>query len=303
MPQGKLSRRDWTAAEDARLTEAWGKVRTWILAKELQRTPSALKQRAIRLKLDAEKQYTEEQKELVRKLYPTHTAAQIAEKVFGSRRSALAIYRLAQLMGLRKWPQMDPEKVAMIPKLHAKGLTDQAISERTGIERRYVSELRRDKFGLPVNVEAVKEAGRRAVKSQMKTLGIDSPTQLRTRAFRLYAIENGWPEDFLPREVQILNALATFGPMTAEQIAEKIGMRADRRNSVHGGKKLLDGCNRKKANGIAAGTYTASLIDRGLIVYILRTKGSMRYGGRQPGLYTLTAAAIEIINQRLAKGA
>lgn len=134
--RGMKALKPWTAEEDAGLRECWGKVRTCILAKELQRTPSALKNRAGKLNLDAEREYTDEQKDLVRKLYPTHTAAQIAEKVFGSSRSALAIYRLAQMLGLRKWPTLDPKLVARIPKLHAEGLSDREIGERLGMDRR-----------------------------------------------------------------------------------------------------------------------------------------------------------------------
>lgn len=222
---------------------------------------------------------------------PCHTLAAKLD------RGTSGIYQRARNLGLSKGLQrINPKEVAKIPKLHAEGLTDQEIADRTGIQRRYVSELRRDKFNLPVNDEAVLIARRRGVKSQLKTLGLDSPAQLRTRAFRLYAIENGWPEDLRPREVQILNVLAVHGPMTREQISAKIGMRGRLSSPANGRLPLyLTGRGR-------GGSYTAMLTRRGLICYVHQSRPTGRQGhGRVPGLYMLTATAIEMLASRSSK--
>lgn len=209
-------------------------------------------------------------------------------------RGVAGVYSRAHNLGLSKgFPRLDPKLIAKIPKLHAKGLTDQAIADQIGIERRYVSRLRRDKFHLPVNAEAVRDAARRGVQKQLKTLGLSSPTQLRTRAFRLYAAENGWPEDLRPREVQILNALATHGPMTRAQISARIGMRSRLSSPANGRLPLY-----LTGNG-PGGSYTASLLHRGFICYVHRSQKTGRRGhGRMAGLYMLTATALEMIAKR-----
>lgn len=290
----------WTDSEMATLREHYGTMPTPELAAKLKRTVPAVKSRAKVLRLGRRNWWTEAERQILRDNYAKMTGEQLAEL---TGHSLSSVFQQAAKLGLRKWPSIDQKKIAMIPKLHAKGLSDREIAERLGIDRRYVNELRVKRFKLTVNEEGSMRGRHLAVKKQLQTLGLDSPTQLRSRAFRLYALENGWPDDFRPREVQILNALATHGPMTAEQIAEKIGMRTDLVNCVHGGKKLLSGCNRKRPNGSAYGTYTASLMERGMIVYIHRSSPSGRRGhGRIQGLYMLTAAAIEIIarNQEVA---
>lgn len=100
----RRSSRCWTTKQDAVLRAGWGQVRT----REIVR------QRAGKLGLDAGRYYTDEEKELVRQLYPTHTAAQISERIHGTVHSASAIYRLAFALGLRKWPSWPPEVIARV---------------------------------------------------------------------------------------------------------------------------------------------------------------------------------------------
>jgi hypothetical protein len=140
------------------------------------------------------------------------------------------------------------------------------------------------------------EAKKRAVVNQLKTLGLSSPTELRSRAFRLYAIECGWPEDLRPREVQILNVLAARGvPMTRLEIAQAIGMRTDRTGDRGHGHKTLELLS---GNG-PGGTYTASLMRRGLVAKLKR--GSVVAGlgkGHSRDLYYLGPEAVRILEAR-----
>lgn len=298
--------RMWSEADRETIRAKWGKVPTRQIARELGRTTGAVKQQALKLGLDAGRRYTDAEKDLVSELYPTHSAAQIAERIHGAPRAAKSIFRLAKVLGLRKWPSWEPEVIARVKELYAEGLSDFQIRERMpGVfapgdkGRDQVKHIRKDRLKLPAIPDPTR--GARASRSQLKTLGLKCPADLRTRAYKLYAVENGWPEDFLPREVQILNVLAARGPMTALQIAEAVGMRTDIRNSKMGYPKLLGSCNRKKPNGSAYGTYTASLKARGLVCYLRRSravKGRRGYPDWLPGLYMLTQQAIDIIERR-----
>ncbi len=298
---GLRKARTWTAEQDAIVTEGWGKVNVFTLAGRTGRSPSAIKNRAFILGLDAGNRYTDEEKDLVRQLYPTHTAAQIAaqiaERIHGTPRSALSIYRLASTLGLRKLAGHEAEFVEQVRALHADGLNDFEIAARLGRHRDTVHPIRAKRLKLSPNQEGIDRGHAKAVTAQLKSMGLTSPTQLRTRAYRRYAVENGWPEDFLPREVQILNVLARDGPLTALQITERIGMRVHK-NSVSGKLKLLSGCNRKKPNGVAYGTYTASLMARGMICHVDRSQSWSIGPPRLPGLYMLTELACQMIEAR-----
>jgi hypothetical protein len=282
--------RMWSPEEDAVLRESWGKVRPHVLCKKFSRTSSAIKQRAVRLGLDAHRYYTDAEKALVRKLYPTTPASEIAAQLHGTHRSARAVYRLAVELGLRKCPHWSPEEKERVRKACEEGGTDAAIAKRLGLTREQVTHIR-NQLGLPRDREAVKEAGRQAIRNQAKTLGVANGGELRVYGFRKYARECGWPEDLPTRAVQILNVLAEYGPKTSAELAAAIGMRTDvKRNcqllksSAHSG--LCKG----------HGTYTSFLLARGLVSHQRRSAGpgSGKGGGRIPGLYSLTPAAITI---------
>lgn len=289
---GVWTARMWSPAEDAVLRAGWGNRRTGDVARELGRSPSALKQRAGKLGLAADRQYTPADLALVRELYPTHTAAQIAERVHGTPRAAGAVFRLAHRLGLRKWPHWGPEVLDRVRALHAEGLPDRAIAERLagtvapGQKGHWqVKEIRRNRLGLPTIPDI--EGKRQAVKTQFARLGIASGGELRGLAYRKFAAANGWPEDLRPREVQILNVLAEHGPKTRLELAGLIGMRTDRRDRP-GHLALLTG------NG-PGGTYTASLLRRGLVARQARfTSGRGKGMNRLPDLYLLTPHAITI---------
>jgi DNA-binding Lrp family transcriptional regulator len=117
----------WTAEEESQLRKSWGKVSGVLLARQLGRPYNAVKQKAGKMGLDAERLYTPEEIQLVRDLYPTHTAGEIAKRLHGSAQSATSVYRLANRLGLRKWPSWPPEVIERVRALHAEGLTDMQI--------------------------------------------------------------------------------------------------------------------------------------------------------------------------------
>lgn len=283
---GVRSPRAWTAAQDDALRKGWGNVKTSLLSQQIGRSMSAIKQRAAKLGLDSLRYYSAEDLSVLREMYPTHTAAEIAQKIYGTGRTAIAIYRMACRLGLRKLGRHDDDLVGRVIDLHREGKPCREIAAATGLNYHQAKNILR-RHRLKLNPD--RDAQRRSIDGQRRTFGIVSGGELRRLSYRRYAKENGWPEDFLPREVQILNYLAEHGPSTLREIADAIGMRTDRRNSVHGGPVLLAGCNRPGAKG----TYTASLIKRGMIVYLRRSQSSQPKGKhRLPGFYMLSLEAI-----------
>jgi hypothetical protein len=286
--------RHWTPAADARLSEAWGHVKTHVLAKELGRSPSALKQRAIKLQLDAERCYTAEDLATLREMYPTHTAAQIAERIHGSGRCALAIYRMAAKLGLRKCPRLDPELIERVRVLlTTEDLTDMQAARRLNLTREQITHIRHTHLHIGRNETALLVSRRRAVKTQYASLGIRTAGELRALSYRRFAVENGWPEDLRPRAVQILNWLAAHRSGTAREIAEGIGMPTS--TTFRSGKRRI----LLASNDKPGGTYTAELRRRGLVLYIARSAGpgSGKGGGHIAGLYTLSPLAIATIEE------
>jgi transposase len=270
------------------------------VAKEAGVTVSAVKQAKRKLRragfdipraLDVRPRhvYTPAEKALIRKLYPTHTAAEIAKQIHGSGRAALSIFRMAHKLGLRKWPHWEPEVIEQVRQSHSEGLNDVEIAARMGMARDQVHAIRYARLKLPPSKESIKEAGRRAVLKQQQTLGISNTGELRRYAYRKFARERGWPDDLRPRAVQILELLAIAGPLTRLQIAERIGW-----NCKRGPRHLL-------ASNDAEGSYLAHLLKRCLVVYQGRyhpKHGHRGYPKRAAGTYMLSPAALDIVIQR-----
>jgi hypothetical protein len=173
------------------------------------------------------------------------------------------------------------ERLDEIRRLHAEGLTDREIGERLRLSRSEISRKRRE-LGLPVHWKTIL---RRAQQAQLRSLGLTSAGEMRRRAYARYARQNGWPDDLRYREVQILNALVRHGPMTRLQLSETIGMRTDRVGG-NGYPALLTDCGK-------SGTYTASLLSRGLIAYLGRRPGAKP--GGLAGLYIVTERALNLL--------
>ena len=130
--------------------------------------------------------YTEAEICLVRELYATHSAAEIARLIHGTPRAAKSIYRLAHRLGLSKWPHRSQEEVAAVRqdvrRLHARGLTDAAIGRDLGLPRRCVRDIRALDLGLPAREAAIRLVRQDNLRKQRATLGITSSGQLRSLA-------------------------------------------------------------------------------------------------------------------------
>lgn len=286
--------RSLTPAQEARLREAWGNVPTRELARELGCTANAVKQKALKRGLDSNRYYTEAEKDLVRSMYATHSAPEIAERLHGNRKAAMAVWQLARRLGLRKLASHAPEVLDQVRAWHAQGLTDVGIAVQIGLDRDQVKHIRAERLHLPANMEAAREACKGSWRKQLVTMGAASMGEVRTQAYRKYAVENGWPANCRPREVQVLNVLAAAGvPLTMLEISERIGMRTDKVNK-NGSRPLLTG------NG-KGGTYTASLARRGLVTR-LRLMAPPRPGNKKRrDLYCLGPGALAILERRAAE--
>lgn len=255
--------------------------------------------------------WTDEEKQLLRDLYPTVPMTQLVARF---KRSAAAIYVRAQVLGLGgtrrpQHPNQFPQEfLDQVRALHAEGHTDSAIGRRMkqfqhkSDPHRSVTMIRK-KLGLPVNRHSVHEAGRRAIESQRKTLGIRHGGDLRALSYRRYAGECGWPEDLPPRAVQILNVLAEHGPQTKLDLARLIGMPTNKIGS-NGSLKLLTGSSHSNLMR-GHGTYTGLLMSRGLILQQHRSVGAgngKKQGlGRLPSVFILTPAAIDLREKNLER--
>jgi hypothetical protein len=286
-----LTRICWTPEEDARLREAYGKVPTRDLAKELYRSTLGLKQRALKLGINAGRLFTPEQLDMIRDLYPTHTAEQIAAMLPGRQRHTASIGKIVGKLGLHKVQFHSPEIIERVKQLHADGCPDRVIAERMGLGHDQVKHIRSDRLKLPTIIDI--EAKRKCVQTQRATLGIKNSSELRTRAHAAYVIECGWPPEWnlRVREVQILNVLATRGPMRALEIAEAIGANTNATFATGAKRTLLSDSGRD-------GTYTTSLLKKGLIVYFYRAGKGKPTGNRKPGFYQLSAESIRHLEER-----
>jgi hypothetical protein len=295
--------RRWSPADDELLRASWGKLSSRELARTLERSPSAIKQHAIRLGLDAGRYFNDEEIALVRELYPTTTAAEIAKRIYGTGQGAIGIYKVAQKLGLRKCPHWSQEEMERVKLALADGGTDNQVAARLKLTREQVTHIR-NRLGIPRNASAVLESRRRAVDSQRRSLGIQTGGELRAMGYRRYARECGWPEDLPPRAVQILNVLAEHGPKTRLELAEAIGMPTTK-VGCNGGLKLLTASSHSSLmKGHAS--YPGLLKARGLIIEQRRSVGpgngkGLRGNGRLPGVYMLTPAAITIREKNLER--
>lgn len=275
-----------------------------VLAARLGVTPLAAKVRAVKIGAIVKRRWTPEQDDTLRRMYPTHTAAQIGEAL------GVPVWRVVNrvgVLGLVKYPHHPPEVVERVRALNAAGKCDREIHLemadvfKPGLAGFYQVKSVRRQHGLPYVKD--RDAKRRSVESQRKALGVRHGGDLRKYGHRRFAERNGWPEDLPPRCVQILNVLCERGPLTALQLAEAIGTATDKRNSVHGGRRLLT-CSAASCGG--HGTYTGLLKARGLIQAVRKSFGPGGGQGRHETTYSVTLKAIttrqEIFREREQRG-
>jgi len=292
----------WTPERDAvlRAGRLAGDDMTTV-ATRLGVTVLAAKCRAVRIGAIVKFRWTPADDARLREMYPTHTAVQIGEAL------GVPFWRVVNrvgVLGLSKHPHWPAAVVDRVKVLNAGGKCDREIHElmadvfKPGPAGFYQVKSIRRQYGLPYVKD--RDAKRRSVEHQRKTLGVGVGGGLRKYGHRRFAGRSGWPEDLPPRCVQILNVLCERGPMTALQLAEAIGAATDKRNSVHGGRRLLT-CSAASCGG--HGTYTGLLKARGLVMHTRRSggPGAGKRGAHLPGVYSVTARAI-LLRQEILDG-
>jgi len=218
--------------------------------------------------------WTIEDLELLRRWYGKEPAAEVAARLGRSRRS---VYIRAAIEGITR--KIEKGRVAktraLIARKHPLGWSDADIAAAAGCSREWISELRRS-MGLPSNAHSARQRAKtsRAMQRLVRRLGLQSGADLRTEAFRQYAIESGWPEDLAPRAVAILNVLWQRGPMTRRELSDAIGM------PWKGSRKSL-------TSNDPEGSYLATLQARGLVVRLGRCVRSGRGKGEHVNLYSI----------------
>lgn len=278
-------RRIWTPQLVRRLRSLYPKLGPVETAARLGLSRSAVTTRANRLGISTGRRYwTEADSQTVRDLYPTNTAEEIASALGRTRK---AIEQHAKLLGLRKIADLDP-LIPAVKDLHARGLTDAAIARELADRlhsddpRRAITGLR-ERIGLPVNAASILAVKRQAARTQLERLGLNSHAELRSRSFRRYAVENGWPADIRPRGVQVLNVLAEQGPKTRRELVAALGLKW---KSTNKGRNNL-------ASRDPGGSVLAILQARGFVIRQRRYTTGKPHGKNQlPSVYTLTLKAI-----------
>jgi hypothetical protein len=223
--------------------------------------------------------WTAEDLAALRRLYPTTPAPAIAAALG---RSPSSIYQAAAARGLTKASPARRGRawLAELRRLNALGISDTGASRVLGSERHTVS-LWRKRLGLPENAHSVRQRARarEATARQCASLGVPSLAAVRSLAFKLRAINAGWPAglDLRPRELQILDALEACGPMTRRELAAAIGM------PWKGPRKSLTG-------NVPGGSYLAHLLSMNLVTCLGRIE--KRNGrGRSVNVYSLALDA------------
>lgn len=281
-------RTTWTDSDHEQLRQlyAQGKSDTEI-ATITGRAPKAIKSRRKLLRLVSDRLFTPEQIEVVRTNYHAMEAPQIAAMI--GKRTA-SVYRIAKRLGLaNKIRFYTPAEITTVRQLNLDGLNDYEIADMMGMTREQVHHIRYDRLKLDAAEEGLRRGQRRALEGQRRVMGIKSIGQLRSLAFKNYAIRHGLPEGLRPRAVQIVYALASMGPSTHQQIAMAIGMP-------------WKGARKSLVSNDPEGTYLSHLESRGIVVCLKR---KLRTGGRgqNVSLYDLTLEWRERITSHVTKNA
>lgn len=220
--------------------------------------------------------WTPEEDAVLRERLGRETAASIAARLG---RKARSVHNRTRQLGLAApAPRLSAADRAEVRRLHALGWCDTEIGAALGHERHSIGRARA-RMGLAAN--AASDHRRRQVaartRRQLDDLGVRSLGELRSVAFRAYALEHGWPAGLRPRAVQILELLHRDGPKTRRQIAEALGM------PWKGSRKSL-------VSNDPEGSYLAHLMARGLVVSLGRVVRG-RGKGRSCHLYSLALDA------------
>ena len=234
--------------------------------------------------------FTDEQKQVIRSNYQTMPAAEIG-KLIG--RSTRSVYCAAKNMGLSEpiRPRR-PDWKEVVQSMVAQGFSQAEIGKALGMKRESARDILKS-LGLKTNGQK-SEHGRKRVaektRQQCEKAGASSLTEIQKRAFRQFAIDNGWPEDIRPRAVHILEALCRHGGLTRRQICEEIGMP-------------WKGARKSLRSNDPEGSYLANLQARGLVIRSPRLPPQRSGRRKQVGcgvhLYVLSPLARQIKSEFL----
>lgn len=263
--------RPWTPAEKVFVRKHVGKLTHQAIARKIGRTRSAVKNFTVKFAIKTARFWTPAQIAYLQ-AHPKDSARQIAQALGRPER---AVWNKRTALGIARGKVMLTTPVeAVLRAKHALGWSDSEIARELHCERHSVGDWR-DRLGLASN--ALSEHRRLMVSAktqeQCRKAGAASLGEIRAKAFRKYAVENGWPEDLRPRHVQILNAIMRNGPMTRRQLADAIGVPwKGSRASLH--------------SNDPEGSYLAHLIKRGLVVSLGRVCRG-RGLGRSTQIYSI----------------
>lgn len=241
--------------------------------------------------------WTPTEKRFLRDQHQRLTAAEIVQYL--GRHTVTSVYRVAQLLGLKKdqhWKRPPTGWQTTLRARHAEQWSDSEIAAELRMDRRYLSELR-TRLGLKPNNNSDRRRRKVALKTraQCRQAGVKSLGELRAVLYRGFSAKHGWPHGLRPRAVQILELLfAEFPvPLSRRQIAARLGMP-------------WKGSRASLCSNDTEGSYLAHLAARGLVIRSPRTAPvgvSRRGNGQGCGvcLYTLTPAARKLKSQFLSQ--
>jgi len=225
--------------------------------------------------------WTTQEIALLRDHYGKLSARAVARKL---QRSSSSIYQQAARMGLsqRRPDIYGAEFTNFIRAKNALGWSDSSIAEAWGKihstpVNRHTIGSRRAELNLPCNKTSQHQRDKCAnrTRQQCAAAGVQSLAEIRSQQFKRYACNNGWPADFPPRCVQIMNAIYEQGPMTRREMCDSIGAR-------------WNGSRRTFKAKLPGQSYPAFLARRGFLTRIRKGRRITGQGkGRSCDLYVI----------------
>jgi hypothetical protein len=190
------------------------------------------------------------------------------------------------------------EERESIRQLNSQGLNDTEIGRRLGRHRALISNVRA-RLGIATNCDRIEQLKA----ARANRLNGDS---LRNEEVRQFARESGWPEDLPLVCIEILNLLATIGPMNSKQLAEHLDIKPTKYGRRHNGQSRIIAVisfATKSKNGYRSNGAIAYLKNRDLIFEIgkmKRQETGRRGGAGHHAVYVLTAQAVRMQEKRHA---
>lgn len=277
-----MAERPWTEDGKRVLRAMYATAKVSDLCRLMNRSRKSIHQMAKRLGLRNERRYwTADQIAVLRAKYATTQTRQLARELG---RGESSVYQMAKKLGLQQPRLKYPEDLStLITQRHSQGWSDTEIAAEWSaahpqqpIDRRTLRDMRA-KLGLPHNAYSAHRRACVAAKTreQLEASGVRSLAELRSKRYREYAVERGWPVWLRPRQVQILDVLYECGPLTREEIVIACGMKTERAQRYWLSSKY------------GRGSYLADLAAAGFVVRSARREVFRRGGGNSQYRYWL----------------